>query len=148
MTQKRKSKYDVKINTNVEAAVGDSLSEFESLGEEMREWYDNMPENLQSGSKGDEVSEAVDALENINTSIDVPEVVKELPVVYEERQGKTSRSARCGYATTLLGVAISQVEAWIEANEGHADMDDVEAFRDEAQNALDEAEGVSFPGMY
>ena len=48
---KRKSKYDREIKTTVGAAVEDALNEFESLGSEMREWYDNMPESLQGSSK-------------------------------------------------------------------------------------------------
>jgi hypothetical protein len=147
---KRKSKYDRMIDTTVEAAVADALSEFESLGEEMRDWYDNMPENLQSGSKGDEVSEAADQLESIDTSIEVPEAVKVLPVKYEERQDRQSRSARCGYAVTLLDVAINVAQEWMddEANKEHPERDDVETFIDDATNAKDEAEGTSFPGMY
>lgn len=147
MAATRKSKYDVTIDTTLEAAVDDSLSEFETLGSEMRDWYDNMPENLQDGDKGSQVNESADVLEGIDTSIDVPEVLKELPIKYEERQAKQSRAARRDYAVRLLQEAIDAANTWVEGNEKHEAMDDVEAFLDEAQNALDEAEGVDFPGM-
>jgi len=146
---KRKSKYDRDINTTVGAAVPDALSEFQSLGEEMRDWYDNMPENLQGSDKGSQVEEAASALENIEQDIDVPEAVDSLPVRYTERQDKHSRSARRDYAVTLLSAAIAQAQDWLddEANEEHDAHDDVETFIDAAQQALDEAEAVDFPGM-
>lgn len=148
MKAARKSKYDVDINTTVEAAIPDALAEFETLGEEMRDWFDNMPESLQGGSKGDEVSEAADALEDLGSVDEVPEAVKALPVQYTERQAKKSRAARNDYACTLLRAAIEQIDHWLDDNVKHADHDDVEQFRDEVQDILDNAEGVTFPGMY
>ena len=53
------------------ADAADALSEVESLREEIESWKDGLPENLQSGSKADELDEcmsqldaAKDALEN------------------------------------------------------------------------------------
>lgn len=40
-------------------------SEMESLRDELQEWRDGLPENLQSGSKSDELDEAISALEDI-----------------------------------------------------------------------------------
>lgn len=145
---KRPSKFDKHIDTTVEAAMGDAISEFESLAGEMRDWYDNMPENLQSGSKGDSVGEAADTLEGIS-EVEVPDAIKDLKVEYTERQQKTSRSARRDYACRLLQGAIDEAQSWMddEANAEHEDFDAVGSFLDEAQSALDEAEGVDFPGM-
>jgi hypothetical protein len=146
---KRKSKYDRDINTTVGAAAPDALSEFETLGTEMRDWYDSMPEQFQSGDKGNAVEEAASTLENIPLDIDVPAAISELPVQYTERQDKTSRAARRDYAVMLLSMAISAAQEWYddEANAKHAEYDDVGTFIEEAQQAQEEAEGVDFPGM-
>lgn len=53
-----------------ESDFDDAKSEVEALRDEMQEWYDNMPENLQGGAKGEEVQAAVDALEDIVNNID------------------------------------------------------------------------------
>lgn len=57
--------------------LGEAESEFdnakstvEELRDEMQEWYDNMPENFQSGSKGDDVQSAVEALEEIISNLE------------------------------------------------------------------------------
>lgn len=45
--------------------IGEARSELESLRDELQEWYDNLPENFQNGSKGEELQEAIDALDNL-----------------------------------------------------------------------------------
>lgn len=45
--------------------VGDAKSEFESLRDELQEWYDNLPENFQNGDKGNDLQTAIDELENL-----------------------------------------------------------------------------------
>lgn len=45
--------------------IGEAKSELESLKEELEEWKNNLPENLQSGSKAEELDEAVSSLEDI-----------------------------------------------------------------------------------
>jgi hypothetical protein len=42
----------------------------EELKDELQEWYDNLPENLQSGSKADELQSAIDELDNFVNSCD------------------------------------------------------------------------------
>ena len=42
--------------------VSSAKAEFEELRDELEEWKDNLPENLQDGSKADELQEAIDAL--------------------------------------------------------------------------------------
>jgi hypothetical protein len=50
--------------------VQDAVGEVEGLKEEMEEWHDNMPENLQSGDKGTAVEEAAQALDSIADRLD------------------------------------------------------------------------------
>jgi ribosomal protein RSM22 (predicted rRNA methylase) len=40
------------------------------LKDEMQNWYDSIPENLQSGTKADEVQEAIDALESLEGELE------------------------------------------------------------------------------
>lgn len=47
--------------------VEDGKLDLEELRDELQEWYDNLPENFQDGDKGQEIQEAIDAL---NDAID------------------------------------------------------------------------------
>lgn len=42
----------------------DAKTQLEELRDELQGWYDNLPENLQSGAKADELQEAIDGLES------------------------------------------------------------------------------------
>lgn len=53
----------------IEGDIADCVSEIESLRDEMQEWHDSIPENLQDGDKASEVQESIDALEEAITSI-------------------------------------------------------------------------------
>jgi vacuolar-type H+-ATPase subunit E/Vma4 len=47
----------------------------EELREELQSWLDNMPENLQGGSKADELQTAIDELESVIMSLEEVEGV-------------------------------------------------------------------------
>ena len=55
-------------------------SEIEALRDELQDWYDNMPENLQDSDKANALQETIDELESLldhldevsNASIDFP----------------------------------------------------------------------------
>lgn len=49
--------------SEAQSLAGEAKSEAESLRDELQGWKDNLPENLQSGSKADELDEAVQSLE-------------------------------------------------------------------------------------
>lgn len=50
--------------------VSAAKSDVEGLRDELQEWRDNLPENLQSGSKADELDEAISALEEIANELE------------------------------------------------------------------------------
>lgn len=52
------------------SGIEDAKSEIESLAEEMGNWYDSMPENLQSGDKASQIESAKDTLENVASELD------------------------------------------------------------------------------
>jgi flagellar biosynthesis chaperone FliJ len=47
----------------------EALGMIEQAAEEEREYFDNMPENMQSGEKGTKADEDADALQNIHDEI-------------------------------------------------------------------------------
>jgi hypothetical protein len=47
-----------------ESLAGEACSIVEELKDEMEQWYDSIPENLQGGDKASEVESTKDALEN------------------------------------------------------------------------------------
>lgn len=141
----------------IEDAVSEAHGELVSLGEEMREAYDNTPESLQQSGVGEARGEAADTLENI----DEPEVPTELQgdkftvkwtvrALTPKQQDKLSRSARRDEAITTLQAVIDRLQEIAADETGHTEeeREAAGAFVDDVQNAHDEAEGVEFPGMY
>jgi len=53
-----------------ESEFESAKSTVEELKEEMENWRDGLPENLQSGSKADEINECIDQLEEIQNNLD------------------------------------------------------------------------------
>lgn len=127
----------------IEDAISEAYGELESLGAEMREVYDNAPDNL----KGTEVNQAREAaaetLEGLSEP-DVPTSLQDLMISWIEpkmpRKG-FSRRARRDNACAIL-------ESVIEVLEEKEDDDDAETLRGEVEELKDEADGVEFPGMY
>lgn len=56
--------------SEIEATVADAVQEVGSLREEMEEWHGNIPENLQSGEKAEQVQSAIDALQQIENDLE------------------------------------------------------------------------------
>lgn len=50
--------------------IDDVRSEIESLRDELQDWYDGMPENFQSGDKGDQLQTAIDELETLSSNLE------------------------------------------------------------------------------
>ncbi|MFI5222713.1 MAG: hypothetical protein ACHQX3_00470 [Nitrospirales bacterium] len=53
-----------------EGMVADAKGMVEELRGEMEDWKDNMPESLQQGSKAEEIDECLEALGQIESSLD------------------------------------------------------------------------------
>ena len=58
--ESRADRFSVAVNL-----AGDAKNEIESLREELQEWRDGLPENLQNGSKADELDSAISELEDL-----------------------------------------------------------------------------------
>ena len=51
--------------------------DLESIKDEEQEYYDNMPEGIQSGEKGEKAREAIEALESLINALDEVESYKD-----------------------------------------------------------------------
>ena len=117
--------------------VSGACSELACLGEELRSWYDSMPENLQGADKGNTLEESAGTLEGLDEP-DVPGDSEGLSVTVQTRKA-TSRSARRDSACEGLRAAAEAVEEQIG---------ELQTFHDDLESMADDAEGVEFPGMY
>lgn len=148
---------------SIQDLISDANSQVEELAGEMRSWYDNLPENLQSGERGERVGEAADTLEGISQP-DVPKQMEELAqkaedegdeqgikTVYYPGTNVSSRADRAAEAAGMYRAAAEAVREFVEdakVDDPEFDGGDLESFADECESAADELEGVEFPGMF
>lgn len=98
------------VTISLSGAVSDAFSEIESLKDELQEWYDNLPEQFQNGSKGEALQEAIGGLEQ-DTEPEVPSEVDSFDVVYTPiLKRRLSRADRCSNAVSMLTAAKDYVE--------------------------------------
>lgn len=166
---------DKKYTTDADSLVADAFSIFETLGEEIRGWYDNLPESFQQGEKGSTLDDTATELEDIAANVPtVPKTIGSMPVLHLPSK-TSSRSEQCSEARSMLAEvgeaareAITEIEAgtipeWVEAPDALLGVDNADhamvAFHaniveelTELADACDEygdrADGVEFPGMY
>jgi len=149
----RATKRSATCKATISAAIADAVGALHSLGEEMQESYDNMPENLQSSEYAEALSSAADTLQFID-DCEVPESIKtiveqmECEWVEDQRKG-ISRQVRCNNAVEAMRAAVEALEAIADRSTSKSDVDEAEMDLVDlisiVQNAIDEAEGVEFP---
>jgi hypothetical protein len=121
----------------IAAAVADAFRTFADLSEQMAEWRDGMPDNLQGGSKYEAVSEVADALENLASERpNVPEAVADIEIEVPIIKCK-SRADERDEATFVLQECVCALE-----DKGCAE------FCSELGNVISEAECIEFPGAF
>ena len=54
----------------VKGILEDAKSDIETIKDEEQEYYDNMPENMQGGEKGEKAQEAVQAMEDALSALE------------------------------------------------------------------------------
>lgn len=154
----RKKNPPKEINTTVSGAVSQAFSVIEELGYEMREAYENTPESLQSSAVGEARGEAADNLENISEP-DIPESIAEVPVKFFAMplKAKASRADRLDEGLDYARNAVDALQEIMDehlledeedAKFGELTREDVEAVIEEINDMIEEAENVSFPGMF
>jgi hypothetical protein len=136
-------------------AVSEAFGELQTLGEEMREAFDNTPESLQQSGVGERRGEAADALENL-TEPSVPKSLEPLVVKWQVRilspsaERRKTRSDRRYEAVETLNVVKDFLDEIKDADKNlfsDDEKEEAETLRDEIENLVDEAESVEFPGM-
>lgn len=163
---------------NLANQVEDAFSEFESLGGEMQDWFDSLPQQFQDGDKGSQLQDAQSTLEGISAP-DVPDSLATLQVHHVPAIKCNSRSDRLYEACSILNSVISVLEdlqqfewsstnllaEWPEWALGPKPIlpianlieltemliegtTDAADFMNELQEAISNAESVEFPGMF
>ncbi len=56
--------------SEAESEVSSAQGIVEELRDELQGWFDNLPENFQNGSKGEQLQEAIDALDELASSLE------------------------------------------------------------------------------
>lgn len=141
------------FSVTVEQLVDDAYNIAEELGNEMREVYDNMPENLQEGDLGQRRSEAADNCENIaGNKPEVPAAGCAITVMYLPSLDTSSRAKRASEGASMMQCAAEAIREHLEdlpedGDEGEDDAD-LESLADQLENDASEFEGIEFPGMY
>jgi hypothetical protein len=137
---KRFLKYEVTEDT-IPDLIANAYSEWQSLGEEMRTSQENMEEHFSATQKYQDIEQCADTLENFSEPT-VPEKFKETKIAYFVGKYRGSRDGRNAYAC-------DQLQTVIDCLEEHPDEDDEsQSLADELQEAIGEAEGLNFPGMF
>lgn len=109
--------------SNASNIIEGAKDEVECLKEELENWLDNLPENLQSSMKADSLQEAIDALDTLVEDIDE--------------------------TTSNLNDLVTEFE---ESAKGNKPMD-LEEAKETLQSVIDKLDEMScpdvmFPGMY
>lgn len=146
----------VQVNTTVADAVSTAFGVVTELAEEMREAYDNTPESLQGSGVGEARGEAADALEYIEEP-QIPEALAHIPVSFcaLPLSNRASRADRMSdgmrYAQEAIDVLQGIIDEHLKEESdtfGELTAIEIEEVMEQIQGMVDDADGVSFPGMY
>jgi hypothetical protein len=100
-----------------------------------------MEEHFSSTSKYADIEQCADTLESFDEP-SVPDKFKEVTIAYFVEKYRGSRDGRNSYACDQARLVIDYLQ-------DHEDEDeDDEGLADELENAISEAEGLNFPGMF
>lgn len=133
--------YKTEMRTGTASAlVEGAVAEMNAIGEELQEWADGMPDNLQGGDKHSTITDAADALSGRQCDIDefpCDEVAIPYSISLPKRKKRSpSREVR-------LSNAIGMVQAVIEFYSG---LD--EDYSDIIDQLEELTEEVDIPGVY
>lgn len=148
--------------SSVESHLDGAFSTVEELGEEIREWWENLGENLQCSSKGEELEECADTLEYIErVEVDLDKI-KDLVISFMPTHSSyiKTRSDRLGEAKDTIHVVIDYLQEVLDSQEedegdGQPEIvltddekESLEGIIQELETAVEGLEDVSFPSMY
>jgi hypothetical protein len=140
-------------HTKIEDAISTAFGIFTELSEEMRDWYDNMPESFQNADKGSTVDESASTLENLSEPSIDDEIRKVLETLSDTTslplKRRASRADRRDYAVGLLSNSKQTIEDFLgEQDDAYDHRDNLDTLVNDLDEAISEADNVEFPGMY
>ena len=108
----------------VESFVSDGFAEIQSVGEELREAYENAPDNLKQSDVNTRRDEAASTIENLSEPSVDNSVLGELDCATQIDNGKMyrgrmsqSRTCRVSNGSARIQAAIDAINAWVDENE-------------------------------
>lgn len=116
--QKAKESAEIELGEHSEAFDNADVCAFEELRDELQNWLDNLPENLQNGSKADTLSDSISSLEEV------------ISYVEDINSAGNDFSAADGFSLSDIEERVGALETAIE----------------NCENA--EGTDVEFPGMF
>ena len=147
------SKYQQQTST-VLGAVEEAQSVAEELKDELENWRDSLPENLQSGEKADALEEAIGALEEAIDKLQEvqdsdQQAVLDYAITYSQvvypKYMYMSRAKRLEVAICGLGGVPSEMPEDLGIPED--DQEDADEVFNNVSEALDGLQSVEFPAM-
>ena len=138
-----------RYTVTVEDLLAEVSSGIEELGSELRSWHDNLPDGLNASSKADEIDEAATTLENIAVpELSSSESVQVFFLPGFDLDSRPKRAAEIGQMISAITGALEDQKSTLEQeNPGSEDIQEIETFVSELEDAASELEGVSFPSM-
>ncbi len=149
--------------TTLEDAISCGYSDVGDLADEMEEWRDSIPENLQGSDKYSAIEEAFDVLNDNRDEPNIDEALNNLKVSYsviskryKSRSG-ISRSVRLDNALSYLSGIIDTLQEEMDrldeiedrSDDDNSRFDLCQSLQEEVQNTIDNLDGrVEFPGMF
>lgn len=147
---------DDKYRQSLNEALTEAYGEFSSLRDEVQDWYDNLPESFQNGSKGDDLQETINQLESFcdnepSFKDKMQEFMDDTTAVFLPPAQNKSRADRCATNTVILGTVHDKLCDDKELRKQIIELgikDEIKELIDQLETDKMEAENVSFPGMY
>jgi len=165
----------VKFTARLDDVISGACGEIANLAEEVRGWYDNLPDGLRDGDKGSMLDECANQLENVSEP-DVPEFAKSMAVYAPPMLNVNSRADRRDDALHQLQQAVQALQDAKDANEfalyhdednrqvyifqekrkgqeepeetAEEQKDALQTLIDELESINSEVESAEFPSMY
>lgn len=132
-----------------------AYGEISNLTEEMRSWYDNLPEGLKSSSRGEAIDEAANDLENISKQYSI-ELMTKINVYHLPELDGTSRSKRAAEASSILRDVSSAIQSFLETQkiedvediELKEALNDIEFIQNQCDDDAEMLDQINFPTMF
>jgi len=132
--------------------IDDGYSEAEAVRDELQEWYDGMPENLQQGDLASTLEESASTLDNMTCEQpEIPEGLDADTLTAEFFPSKgVSRSDRLADARSRLETAEAVLQEWLlDPKNGDEDLrGEVEEVIQTLSDGSRELEDVECPSMF